>query len=65
MDISAYEPEITVFTNSYIKQQGYRKAAIMSVCRVFWTTWLNSTLLVKIMINEKLTTTKRSLQALQ
>lgn len=35
MDISAYETEITLFTNSYIKQQGYHKAAFMSVGRVF------------------------------
>lgn len=36
----------------------------MSVCRVVWTTWLNSTLLVKIMINEMLITTNLILQVL-
>lgn len=65
MDLLAYETEIALFTNNYIKLQGYHKEASMSVCRVVWTTWLSSTLLVKIMINEQLITTKLSLQVLQ
>jgi len=35
MDISTCETEITLFTNSYIKQQGHHKAAFTSVCGVF------------------------------
>lgn len=60
MDLLVYETEIALLTNNYIKLQRYHNEASMSVHRVLWTTWLSSTLLVKIMINEKLIATKIS-----